>query len=165
MPGCGRSLRRKKMTYNAGTKNRAKTDFLVIHCAATRPSMDIGAVEIDRMHRQRGFKCIGYSKVIRRDGRVEDGRPLDQIGAHVEGWNSVSVGICMVGGVSEKDVTVPENNFTPAQFEALKVLLLELQKKYPGARIQGHKDFPGVRKACPSYEVAPWLKSVGIINK
>lgn len=152
------------MSYNAGTKNRAKTDFICIHCAATRPSQDIGAKEIDRMHRQRRFNCIGYHFVIRRNGTIEEGRPVEQIGAHVENYNAISVGICMVGGVSEKDVNVPENNFTPAQFESLKSLLLDLRKKYPKARIQGHHEFPRVAKACPSFPVQPWLKSVGIAN-
>lgn len=152
------------MTFNAGTKNRAVTDYIAIHCAATRPSMDIGAAEIDRMHRQRGFKCIGYHKVIRRNGTVEDGRPLDQIGAHVENWNSVSVGICMVGGVSEKDINVPEANFTKAQYETLERLLAELRIKYPKAHIQGHRDFPKVAKACPSFDVATWLKSTSLHN-
>jgi N-acetylmuramoyl-L-alanine amidase len=152
------------MSYNAGTKNRADTKFIAIHCAATRPSQDIGAKEIDRMHRQRQFICIGYHYVIRRNGKIEEGRPVDQIGAHVANYNSVSIGICMVGGVSEKDVSVPENNFTPAQFATLKSLLLDLRKKYPKAKIQGHQEFPRVNKACPSFKVQPWLKSVGIPN-
>lgn len=150
------------MTYNAGTKNREKTDFIAVHCAATRPSQDIGAAEIDRWHRQRGFKCIGYHYVIRRDGTVEEGRPVEQIGAHVENWNSVSVGVCLVGGVSEKDVNVVENNFTAKQFVTLEKLLTDLKAKYPKAVIQGHRDFPHVAKACPSYDVKAWLKTTSI---
>jgi len=152
------------MTYDAGTKNRATTDYIAIHCAATRPSQDIGAVEIDRMHRQRGFKCIGYHYVIRRNGKIELGRPQNQIGAHVENWNSVSVGVCMVGGVSEKDISIPEDNFTEAQWLSLKALLAGLKKDYPKAHIQGHRDFPKVAKACPSFDVKTWLKENHITN-
>lgn len=152
------------MTYNAGTQDRVLTKFIAIHCSASKPSGNASAADIDRWHRQRGFKCIGYHRVIRRDGTIEEGRPLDQIGAHVEGWNSLAVGVCMVGGVSEKDGLTPENNFTPEQFKALEGLLRELQKKYPKARIQGHNEFPDIKKACPSYAVQPWLKSVGIEN-
>lgn len=152
------------MTYKSNTKKRTSTDYLVVHCAATRPSQDIGAADIDRWHRALGWQCIGYHFVIRRDGTVEEGRAVDVIGAHVEGHNSNSVGICMAGGVSEKDVNVPENNFTEAQFESLKSLLLELRDKYPKARIQGHRDFPHVAKACPSFDVASWLETVGITN-
>ena len=152
------------MIYDAKTKSRLKTDFIAIHCSATRPSQDIGAKEIDRMHRQRGFSCIGYHYVIRRDGKIEVGRPQNQIGAHVQDWNSVSLGICMVGGVTEKDVAVAENNFTPAQFMTLKGLLQGLKKEYPKAHIQGHHEFPKVAKACPSFKVQPWLKANNIPN-
>ena len=152
------------MTYKSNTKKRTSTDFIAIHCAATKPSANIGAADIDRWHRAQGWRCIGYHFVIRRDGTVEEGRDVEVIGAHVEGYNSNSVGICLVGGVSEKDVNIPENNFTPAQFAALKKLLLELREKYPTAHIQGHRDFPGVKKACPSFAVSGWLKSEGIPN-
>jgi N-acetylmuramoyl-L-alanine amidase len=152
------------MIYDAKTKDRVRTDFLAIHCAATRPSQDIGAKEIDRMHRQRGFTCIGYNFVIRRDGKIEVGRPQNQTGAHVQDWNSVSLGICLVGGVTEKDVNVAEDNFTPAQHLSLKGLLQGLQKEYPEARIQGHNEFLNVRKACPSFDVQKWLKANQITN-
>ena len=150
------------MSYNAGTKNRTTTDYIVVHCSATKPSMNIGAADIDRWHRQRGFKCLGYHFVIKRDGTVEEGRPVDQVGAHVENWNSVSVGVCMVGGVAEKDVNIAENNFTEAQFDSLKKVVTDLKKRYPKAIIRGHRDFPKVAKSCPSFSVADWLKTAGI---
>jgi N-acetylmuramoyl-L-alanine amidase len=124
--------------------------------------MNIGAADIDKWHRQKGWACIGYHYVIRRDGTVEPGREEAVIGSHVQGWNSHSVGICMVGGVSADDVSKAVNNFTPAQFESLKKLLIDLKKRYPKAKIQGHKDFPEVAKACPSFDVKTWLKANGL---
>lgn len=152
------------MTYKSNTKKRTSTDYLVVHCAATKPSANIGAADIDRWHRAKGWQCIGYHFVIRRDGTVEEGRDVSVIGAHVENHNANSVGICLAGGVSEKDANVAENNFTPEQFESLKTLLLKLRKSYPKAHIQGHRDFPKVAKACPSFTVADWLKAEGISN-
>lgn len=152
------------MAYKSNTKKRTSTDYLVVHCSATRPSQDIGAADIDRWHRGQGWACIGYHYVIRRDGTVEEGRDREVIGAHVSGHNTNSVGICMAGGVSEADVNVPENNFTKAQLAALKGLLLDLRKSYPQAKIQGHRDFSGVHKACPSFDVRTWLKAEGIPN-
>jgi N-acetylmuramoyl-L-alanine amidase len=137
---------------------RSKTDFIAVHCSATPAKQDIGAAEIDRWHREKGWLSIGYHFVIRRDGRIEMGRPVDRVGAHVEGYNWCSVGICMVGGVAA-DGKTPENNFTLTQFNQLAFLLRELQKKYPEAVIQGHRDFPNVAKACPSFPVAEWLKT------
>src|SRR5690606_28081600 len=135
------------MAYRSNTKKRPITDYLVVHCSATRPSQNIGAKDIDRWHRAQGWACLGYHFVLRRDGTVEEGRELEVIGAHVSGHNTNSVGICLVGGVSEDDVNVPENNFTEAQFKALKALLLDLRKTYPKTTILGHRDFPKVAKA------------------
>lgn len=151
------------MAYKSNTKKRSRTDFIVVHCAATA-EQDIGAADIDRWHRKLGWKCIGYHYVIRRDGTVEEGREEGVVGAHVAGHNENSIGICMAGGVDADDVTKAVNNFTPAQFESLKRLLLELQEKYPKAHILGHRDFPGVKKACPSFDVATWLEAEGIPN-
>ena len=84
------------------------------------------------------------------------------IGAHVAGFNENSIGICMVGGVSADDISKAENNFTKEQFASLKQLLIDLKIRYPQATIQGHRDFPGVKKACPSFDVRAWLKEAGI---
>jgi len=145
--------------YNANTKDRKSTDYIAIHCSATSEKLDIGAKEIDKWHRGKGWACIGYHYVIRRDGTLEEGRSESQIGAHVQGYNENSLGICMVGGVDANDVTKAVNNFTPEQFEALKDLLTLLKLKYPKAKVQGHRDFPNVKKACPCFDVATWLKS------
>lgn len=144
------------MTFKCNTKARLKTEFLAVHCSATQATQDIGAAEIDRWHRGRGFQCIGYHFVIRRDGRIEEGRSVEKIGAHVEGFNHNSVGICMVGGITKEGKA--ENNFTPAQFATLKSLLKTLKTQYPAAVIQGHRDFPDVHKDCPSFDVKGWLK-------
>lgn len=149
------------MSYNAGTKNRATTDYIVVHCSASRPSQNVGAADIDRWHRQRGFKCLGYHFVIKRDGTIEEGRPVDQVGAHVENWNSVSVGVCMVGGVAEDNVNKAENNFTPEQFDSLRKVIADLKKRYPKAIVNGHRDFPNVKKACPSFPAKEWAKQNG----
>ena len=92
---------------------RQDTDYIIIHCSATPPSMDVGAKEIDKWHRQRGWRKIGYHYVITRDGDIQEGRELDEIGAHCRGLNSTSVGVCLVGGVNGKanpKVTLPLNN-------------------------------------------------------
>lgn len=133
----------------------AAVKYLVVHCSATPPSADIGATEIDRWHREKGWRCIGYHYVIRRDGALELGRPLHMAGAHVEGYNDQSIGVCLVGGVSRKGAA--ECNFTDAQFRRLRALLTQvLVPKFPGAVIQGHRDFPKVAKACPSFDVRTW---------
>lgn len=140
------------MTANSPIK------YLVVHCSASPPNVYVDAAVIDRWHRQRGFFKIGYHYVIKRDGVVEKGREEEEVGAHVQGHNTGSIGICLAGGVDKKNN--PENNFTSDQFNALTVLLEDLLKRYPKAEILGHRDFPGVKKACPSFDVKQWWTDV-----
>ncbi len=138
---------------------RKETKYIAVHCAATPAGMDIGVKEIDRWHRTKGFLKIGYHFVVRRGGQLEIGRDEDEIGAHVQGYNAVSIGVCLVGGVDADDVSKAENNFTEEQFSTLRTLLERLQIQYPDAEVLGHRDFPDVAKACPSFDVRAWLKS------
>lgn len=149
------------MAYKSNTKKREQTDYIAIHCSATG-NQNFGAADIDKWHRKQGWACIGYHYVIRRDGTVEEGRDETVVGAHVANFNSNSIGICMVGGVDADDHTKAVNNFTEAQFKSLKQLLVDLKVRYPQAKIQGHRDFPGVKKACPSFSCKDWLKEVGL---
>lgn len=135
-----------------------RVDYIAVHCSATRGGQDFTAADIDSWHRKQGWRQIGYHYVIRLDGTVEKGRPDDMPGAHVTGFNSRSLGVCLIGGVN--DTGQPENTFTPAQFKALEALLRKLKKAHPKAVIQGHRDFPRVAKACPSFSVKDWLTSI-----
>lgn len=132
--------------------------YIVIHCSATPPNVKVDRAVIDRWHRERGFLKIGYHFVIKRDGVVEEGRPIDQIGAHVEGFNAQSIGICMAGGckVGEKGALVPDNNFTDPQWSALRTLVVRMQTLFPNAKVVGHTDL-NPNKACPSFNVNEWL--------
>ena len=133
---------------------REETKYIVIHCASTKPSMDIGAKEIDRWHRERGWLSIGYAKVLKRDGTVEQGRPDDAVQAHVKGYNHIAYGLCLVGGLSEDNKD--EDNFTAEQWESLKKTLEELVAKYPEARIVGHYELDE-SKTCPNFNVREYL--------
>ena len=137
---------------NVQFKKRTETTMIIVHCAATKPSQDVGVREIRQWHKERGFLDVGYHFVIRRDGTVEDGRDVDVIGAHCEGKNYTSVGVCLVGGIDDKGNF--EANFTSAQMNALRSLIVTLQAKYPGAVLRAHHDF--AQKACPSFDLKRW---------
>ncbi|MCM1519546.1 MAG: N-acetylmuramoyl-L-alanine amidase [Lachnoclostridium sp.] len=126
-----------------------KIDLIIVHCTATPRGRQVSVADIDRWHRQRGFKCIGYHYVVGLDGQVSTGRDEAVIGAHCSGKNATSIGVVYVGGV-EADCVTPADTRTPAQREALRQLLLKLKAKYPGAQIRGHRDFAA--KACPSFD-------------
>lgn len=138
---------------------RKSTNLIVVHCAATKPSMDVGRKEIQMWHVQKGWLAIGYHFVIRRDGTIEEGRPHDVVGSHVKSRNSDSVGICLVGGVDDK--LHPDDNFTDHQKAALQTLLWRMtsgkdfEGAYQGLPVVGHRDLDP-SKACPSFNVKQW---------
>ena len=142
---------------------RQETKYIVIHCSQTRPSQNVGAKEIDRWHRENGWTMIGYGKVIKRDGTVEQGRADDAVQAHVKGYNHCSYGLCLVGGAEEKDWQQPSDNFTGEQFESLKKTLEELLLKYPDAQIVGHYNLDE-NKTCPNFNVREYLLNEDIKN-
>lgn len=122
---------------------------IIIHCSATPDGRAVTVAEIDSWHRQRGFAMIGYHYVIGLDGKVEKGRDENQIGAHCEGQNSNSVGICYVGGLDHNGK--PMDTRTPQQIASLHRLVQELRSKHSKATIHGHYEFS--KKACPCFNV------------
>ena len=128
----------------------------IVHCSATRPSQNTTVEDIRRWHTQRGWYDIGYHWVITRKGVAEAGRPMNQVGAHTKGHNLKSIGVCLVGGLSEE--LVPDFNYTHKQMLKLHELLRAWKASYPGLRVRGHRDMPGVTKACPCFNVREWFK-------
>lgn len=143
-----------------------RIDFIAIHCSATpATAVNIGVDDIRAWHRKNGWRDVGYHYVIKRDGTRQKGRPDDQPGAHEPRINNRSIAICLVGGSPPLNSPAAragqgEDNFTPAQRAELRKLVLELHAKHPNAAVIGHRDVPGVRKACPSFDAKAWWETV-----
>ncbi len=133
---------------------------IAIHCAATPEGKPFFAADIRSWHKRQGWSDIGYHFVIDLDGTIEVGRPLALAGAHVQGHNARSIGICYVGGVAADGKQTPKDTRTPAQKAALLMLLRELTGRFPGAEIKGHRDYPNVAKACPSFDARAEYKAM-----
>jgi len=134
-------------------------DLIVVHCADTYKRMLVGAKEITRWHLDRGWSDCGYHYIINRFGWIEEGRPLDKIGAHCRGYNKNSIGICLVGGRSDEDT--PEDNFTKQQKKALAALLINLQAEHPNTEIKGHNELSS--KTCPNFDLYNFKSNMDII--
>ena len=147
--------------------------YLVIHCTATPEGREVSADEIRRWHTApvsqggRGWKQVGYTDMIHLDGRVE--RLVDNNeDAQVDPWevtngaaghNSISRHIVYVGGCDKAGM--PKDTRTEAQREALKRYVEDFHVRFPQVKIVGHHELnPG--KACPSFDVPTWLRSIGI---
>lgn len=129
--------------------------FLIVHCSDTPDDEDIGVNEIHKMHLSFGWQGVGYHKVIRRCGKIENGRPECWVGAHTFGKNKESLGVCLIG----------KNNFTSEQFKSLKRTLIIWKKKYHRYNniiIKGHRDIINTKKTCPNFDVTEWCNKNNI---
>jgi N-acetylmuramoyl-L-alanine amidase len=131
---------------------------LVVHTVGVRG--DSSAASIRKFHVTKddprtpakegnGWRDIGYHFVIRKDGRVEQGRPLDQAGAHLEGAND-TWGVCISGdGDSEP--------WTDAQWESFLTLAETVCRRegWGADKVIGHREGPAkfgakaTPKRCP----------------
>ncbi len=122
---------------------------IIIHCSDTPEGKDFTVSDIRSWHLARNFSDIGYHYVIYRDGSIHEGRNVNISGAHCTNHNSISIGICYIGGRAAVGTT-PKDTRTEAQKKSLVDLLNKLRKIYPNATIHGHKEFAA--KACPSFD-------------
>lgn len=124
-------------------------NFLVVHCTATAQTASISSIQ-NYWKNNLGWKNPGYHYIIKPDGEVVNLLPIDQVSNGVAGFNKGSINASYLGGIDEKGA--PKDTRTTAQKVAMLKLLTELKKKFPKAIIQGHRDFPNVAKACPSFD-------------
>ena len=147
--------------------------YLVIHCTATPEGREVSAAEIRRWHTApvsqggRGWKQVGYTDMVHLDGRIErladnnEDANVDpwEVTNGAAGYNSVSRHIVYVGGCDNH--LASKDTRTEAQREALKRYVEDFHARFPQVKIVGHHELnPG--KACPSFDVEKWLRSIGI---
>lgn len=132
--------------------------YLTIHCAATPEGRHVSADQITTWDKAK-FGQTSYHWVVELDGNMVRTLRDNQKGAHVGKANTGNIGICYVGGVDKK--LNPKDTRTEAQKKSLLTLIRTYKERYPGIIIRGHRDWPGVKKACPSFDVKSWLAATG----
>ena len=123
---------------------------IILHCTATKEGQDYSVEQVRRWHLDRGFNDIGYHFLIRLDGTVEAGRPLETVGAHCKGHNANSIGIAYVGGVGKNGS--PKDTRTLPQREAMRRLVYDLKQHFEGIEVHCHNEYS--TKACPCFSVS-----------
>ena len=137
-------------------KSKRNIKEIIVHCTATPEGRPVTIKEITNWHKQRVFSTIGYHYVVMLDGSVQNGRDVNVSGAHCTNHNSISIGVCYVGGC-DKNMNAKDTR-TDAQKRALLDLLKRLRTMYPAAKIYGHRDF--ANKACPSFDARNEYKNI-----
>jgi len=152
----------KMKNYKLDFRNltdRDKTDQLVIHHTGDDTDDNLSAEDIHKIHLANGWAGIGYHYVIRKDGTIEIGRPVDCIGAHAEGENNHTIGIHLSGNF---EIGEP----TDAQIESTATLIAWLCQEYDidinSNNVVGHKDLPAPagETACPGKNLYSQLETI-----
>ena len=138
--------------------SRRTINRIIVHCTAT-PEGRVETVEsVRRMHKAKGWADIGYHYLIGLNGERWNGRNVNLVGAHCEGYNANSIGVCYVGGC-DKNMKAKDTR-TDKQKAALIALLKDLRKLYPKAKIVSHRDLDRKGKACPSFDATNEYKNI-----
>lgn len=132
--------------------------FLTIHCAATPEGRHVTAEQITAWDKAK-FGQTSYHWVVELNGVMRRTLKDTEKGAHVGKANTGNIGICYIGGVDK--MGNPKDTRTDAQKKSLLTLIRTYKERYPNIVIRGHRDWPGVKKACPSFDVAEWLAETG----
>jgi len=122
---------------------------IILHCTATRESQAVSVADIDKWHRSRGFKKIGYHYVIHPQGELSLGRPVADQGAHVKHENVDSIGVAYIGGLT--DTGEVADTMTIHQDVTFLMLVRSLRMVFGNLTLHGHNEFSN--KACPSFDV------------
>ena len=140
---------------------------VVVHWSAHFLNQDIGAEEIHGQQKNDGFKGIGYHYVIRKDGTIERGRPINKEGAHAKanGHDKYSIGIAFVGGYtvnSNSGLANPpygKESLNDEQMKALKMFFNAFYKVWPGGQAWGHNDTDPQNEPDPGFPVPEFVRS------
>lgn len=136
-----------KWLKNQSTKR--KIEYIIVHCTATDPSAKVSSIVNYWKHNLK-WKKPGYHILIKSDGSFSILSDLIDPTNGVKGYNYNSIHISYIGGI-DKDGK-PYDTRTEQQKNSLRYIINKIYKKY-GGEIKGHKDFYGVRKSCPSFEI------------
>lgn len=127
-----------------------KINFIAVHCTATSQTATIESIK-NYWKSVLGWKSPGYHFIVKPDGEVVELLPIEQVSNGVSGFNSQTINVCYIGGVTGRSNT-PIDNRTETQKVSLLKKITELKVMFPKAIVQGHYQFPAVKKACPCFD-------------
>ena len=150
--------------------NRVVRDVteIVVHWTDSYTNKNIGSEEINENHIQLGLsKGIGYHYVIRRDGSLQRGRPVNIEGEHAEinGHDQYSIAIAFVGGINAPSGTEFSTSYrsasslTNAQMNTFKEFCQAFYNRFPGGQILGHNDIDQSEED-PGFDVRDYVEDI-----
>ncbi len=138
-------------------RKRTITDKIIIHHSAVSGTDELTAADIHQAHKDNGWAGIGYHFYIHKNGQIETGRPVEEVGAHTYKYNNSSIGICLAGDFEEEYPT-------DLQLSSCAKLIAVLCKMYyllsDEHTVLSHRDFN--ETACPGenlFEQMPKIRN------
>lgn len=121
---------------------------LVVHWTETPTNKNIGSEELNDLHVAFGLDGLGYHYVIRRDGTLQRGRPVNIVGQHAPTNNhdQRSIGIVFVGGINAPSGTpnldsfISAQSLTRSQLNTFDHICRAFYAVFPGGQIIGHSE-------------------------
>lgn len=137
---------------------------VVVHWTETPTNKNIGSEELNKIHLESGLKGIGYHYVIRRDGSLQRGRPVNIQGEHtlINNHDERSIGVAFVGGINVPSGTPNLENFvsaqslTRSQFNTFDHFCRSFYARFPGGQILGHNDLDPIEND-PGFNVREYV--------
>lgn len=130
-------------------KPNRRVDRIFLHCSASDIDAHDNVETIRGWHLAKGWNDIGYHFFIQKNGTVCKGRDIEKTPAAQGGNNLRTIAICLHG--------LREENFTTAQYEALKGFCLDINKAYlQQVSFHGHCEVSA--KSCPVIDYKNILK-------
>ena len=140
---------------------------IVVHWTESYSNANIGSEEINKTQIRLGLNSIGYHYVIRRDGSVQRGRPVNIQGDHanINGHNERSIGVVFVGGINAPTGTPDPleyksvSSLTRSQFTSFQEICKAFYRTFPGGQILGHNDLDPLEDD-PGFDVRDFCEDV-----
>lgn len=135
----------------------------VVQWTETHTNNNLNANDIHRNAISLGLDGIQQHFVIRRNGNIQRGRPIDLEGLYSENHNKHSIAILFVGGINAPTgTTLPMNqlsskSLTSAQMSSFNQLLKSLYTVKPGIQVIGNNN---LGEQDPGFDVPEYVKSL-----
>ena len=132
---------------------------VIVHWSETYTNANLTGLELQQLT---GAGSNAYHYIIKRDGSMERGVPLDGTGSASPGHNTYSIQICLVGGVnvaSGDDAingNIGASSITRTQFNTLHQLFRVFFVQFPGGQALGHGEFD-LTQLDPGFEVRDYV--------
>lgn len=148
------------------SSNREITE-IVFHWSETFADQDIGSKWLHDEAVAAGNKGIPYHYVIRKDGTIERGAPINNAVEHiigVSGHNERAISICFVAGFtamsgeSGYQSTLSDASITSAQMKTFDDMISVFLKAFPGGQVFGHNNIELSRED-PGFDVPAYVRA------